>query len=246
MPSYDSFARFYDGLMEDAEYGKRCEYILELAKRFNHKMGRTLDLACGTGSLTRELKKQGVDVFGVDASVDMLTEAMQKSVEEELDIFFVNQEMQSLDLGEQVDTCVCTLDSLNHIVDIDELRQAFCGVSQSLRQGGLFVFDVNTVYKHREVLGDNAFVFENDEVFCAWQNELCEDNVVNIYLDFFENDGEAYYRYQENFSERAYSDEQLRALLQNAGFEVVGVYDDLSFEPPKSTSQRVIYAVRKI
>lgn len=92
MPSYDSFARFYDGLMEDAEYGRRCEYILELAKRLHHKMGRTLDLACGTGSLTRELKKRGVDVFGVDASVDMLTEAMQKSVEEELDIFYVNQQ----------------------------------------------------------------------------------------------------------------------------------------------------------
>lgn len=246
MPSYDSFARFYDGLMEDAEYGRRCEYILELAKRLHHKMGRTLDLACGTGSLTRELKKRGVDVFGVDASVDMLTEAMQKSVEEELDIFYVNQEMQALDLGEQVDTCVCTLDSLNHIVEAEELLQAFCKVSQALRRKGLFVFDVNTVYKHREVLGDNAFVIENDEVFCAWQNELCENDIVNIYLDFFENDGEAYYRYQENFCERAYSDEQLRALLKEADFEVVGVYDDLTFESPKSTSQRVIYAVRKI
>ena len=246
MPGYNSFARFYEGLMEDAEYKKRCDYILELSRRFCHDMGRTLDLACGTGSLTRELKKCGVDVFGVDSSADMLTEAMQKNFEDELDILYVNQEMQNLDLGQTVDACVCTLDSLNHITDIDVLQQVFCRIGEFMESGGLLIFDVNTVYKHREILADNAFVFENDEVFCAWQNELEENDVVNIYLDFFEKDGEVYHRYQENFTERAYSRECLDKLLKNAEFEVLAVYDDLSFEAPESTSQRLIYAAKKI
>lgn len=245
MPGYNSFARFYDGLMEDAEYGKRCDYILESAKRLNHKMGRTLDLACGTGSLTRELKKHGIDVFGVDASADMLTEAMQKNYDEQTDIFYVNQEMQSLDLGEMIDTCVCTLDSINHITDADVLQQAFCRLSEHMESGGLFIFDVNTIYKHREVLADNAFVAENEDVFCAWQNELDEDDTVNIYLDFFERDGEAYHRFQECFSERAYSQEQLQNMLKNAGFETVEFYDDLSFDAPKNDSQRIICVATK-
>ncbi len=243
--SYNSFARFYDGLMEDAEYKKRCDYIIELANRHNHDLGRTLDLACGTGSLTRELKKSGVDVFGADMSIDMLTEAMQKNSENGLDIFYINQSMQELDLGEEIDTCVCTLDSLNHIVDIDELQEAFCAVAGHLSENGMFIFDVNTVYKHQEVLGDNAFVFENDSVFCAWQNELDEDNIVNIYLDFFEENNGVYERFSESFCERAYSDSELRELIDNAGLTVVGVYDDLSFDSPREKSERVIYAVTK-
>ncbi len=245
MSSYNSFAKFYEGLMEDAEYKKRCDYILEIAKRFNHKLGKTLDLACGTGSLTRELKKCGVDVFGVDVSIDMLTEAMQKNIEDGFDIFYVNQSMQELELGEKIDTCTCTLDSLNHIIELDELQQVFYNVSNALNDGGLFIFDVNTVYKHREILGDNAFVFENEDVFCAWQNELDEDDVVNIYLDFFEEQDGVYRRFSESFCERAYSDSVLRSLLGNASLEVLAEYDDLSFEQPKDCSQRTIYVVKK-
>ena len=107
MASYVSFAQFYDGLMEDANYSERCDYILEIAKRHNHKMGITLDLACGTGSLTRLLKKKGVDVYGADASAEMLSEAMQRSFEDELDILFLRQRMRSLDLYASTSALKC-------------------------------------------------------------------------------------------------------------------------------------------
>ena len=107
MPSYLSFARFYDGLMQDACYEKRCDYILKLAESFGHDMGITLDLACGTGTLTRLLKKRGVDVFGIDYSMEMLSEAMQSASEEGLDILFLRQKMQSIDLYGTINTCVC-------------------------------------------------------------------------------------------------------------------------------------------
>lgn len=244
MPSYFSFARFYDSLMEDARYEDRCAYILELAKRHNHEMGITLDLACGTGTLTRLLAQNGVDVFGIDASTEMLSEAMQKSSEQGLDILYLRQKMQKLDLYGTINTCICTLDSINHMTSIDDVAKTLDRIGLFMDNGGLFVFDMNTVYKHRKILADNTFVYENDRVFCVWQNSLGDNNVVNIDLDFFEEEDGAYYRSSESFSERAYSDEQIQKMLSAAGFEVEGVYGDLSFEKPQDDEQRVIYAAR--
>ena len=128
MPSYLSFARFYDGLMQDACYEKRCDYILKLAESFGHDMGITLDLACGTGTLTRLLKKRGVDVFGIDYSMEMLSEAMQSASEEGLDILFLRQKMQSIDLYGTINTCVCTLDSINHLTKIEDVDKNYLTV----------------------------------------------------------------------------------------------------------------------
>lgn len=244
MPSYVSFAQFYDGLMEDANYKERCDYILELAKRHNHEMGLTLDLACGTGSLTRELCRRDVDVYGIDASSEMLCEAMQKSMEEGLDILFLRQKMQELNLYGTINTCICTLDSINHMTRVEDVRKTFDRVGLFMDNDGLFVFDVNTVYKHQEVLADNTFVLENDKVYCVWQNSLEDECIVNITLDFFEKEDGVYYRSGESFSERAYSDEILCNLLAEAGFEVEAVYGDMSFEKPKTDEQRAIYVAR--
>ena len=106
MAGYEFFASYYDGLMQNVEYEKRCEYLLNIAKRHNHNMGITLDLACGTGCLTRELKKSGVDVYGIDSSAEMLSEAMMRTTEAELDILYLRQKMQSIDL---YGTRVCIL-----------------------------------------------------------------------------------------------------------------------------------------
>ena len=246
MKSYGSFAKFYDGLMKDADYERRCEYLLQLLKRHNHEAGITLDLACGTGSLTRLLAEKGIDVYGVDSSEDMLSEAMQRAYEKGLNILYLKQKMQSLDLYGTINTCICTLDSINHLTDIDDVKKTFDRVGLFMDDDGLFVFDVNTLYKHRKILCDNTFVFENDEVFCVWQNSLEENDTVNITVDFFEEEEEVYYRSAENFSERAYSDSQIRELLSNAGFSVEAVYGDLSFDPPEETEQRVIYVARMV
>ena len=245
MESYNSFAEYYDELMEDARYPERCRYLLALAKRFDHPMGKTLDLACGTGSLTLELKQSGVDVFGADGSIEMLSEAMQKALDRGEHILFVNQDMRAPALAETIDTCVCTLDSLNHLTDTADVQQTFDGVARFMNAGGLFVFDVNTVYKHTQVLANNVFVLENERVFCAWQNFLRENYIVDIALDFFEARDDVYVRSSEDFSERAYTDAELKEMLNNAGFEVLAVFGDLSFEPPAADEQRAVYIARK-
>lgn len=246
MDSYGEFASFYDALTENAEYKKRAEYIVKTLKGFNHDMGVTLDLACGTGSITLELAGMGVDVFGADASSDMLTVAYDKASEAGLNILFLCQKMQELELPEKIDTCVCTLDSINHLTDINDVRETFKRVSRFMNKGGFFLFDVNTVYKHNAVLADNTFVYDIDEVFCVWENSLKENNIVDICLNFFVPEGDLYDRFEENFSERAYTDAQLREMLLDAGFELRACFGDISELPPEEEEERVIYIAEKI
>ena len=221
--AYETFADYYDKLTANAEYQKRADYILEVLKKHNHTPGLTLDLACGTGSLTLELKKRGVDIYGVDASADMLSVALQKASDADEQILFLRQKMQNLDLYGTIDTCVCTLDSINHITDKSVLQKAFKKVSLFMNKGGIFMFDANTVYKHDHILADNVFVFDTDEVYCVWQNTPLEDNMVEISLDFFIPEGENYYRVTENFTEKAYTVEDLTSMLEEAGFSLEAV-----------------------
>ena len=244
--SYGVFAGFYDGLTRNVDYAEKADYLCEIFRRFGHTPGETLDLACGTGSLTLELKKRGVDVFGADASYEMLTQAQQKAFENELEIMFIRQKMQSLELFGEIDTCVCTLDSLSHLQGESELKKAFERVSYYLTDGGLFVFDVNTPYKHENILGNNTFVYDTDEVFLVWQNTFREsDCSVKIELDFFEPRGKLYTRESESFREFAYPLERLRELLDECSFDVLAVYDDTTFGQPKETSQRITVAARR-
>ena len=245
--SYSFFASCYDALTENVGYSERADYLISLFENMGHEPGVVLDLACGTGTLTLELKKRGIDIFGADASADMLSQAQSKAYENGLEIMFIHQKMQSLELPGLVDTIICTLDSVNHITREAELIRAFERVSMHLADDGLFVFDANTVYKHREILGNNCYIYDTDEVFCAWQNNYDpKDNSVLITLDFFEPYGDKYIRGTEQFSERAYLREEMSDMLRKAGLEIVCIFGDLTFEPPAETEQREIYIVRKI
>lgn len=246
MGAYASFARYYDALTRNVEYTRRADYLCEILKREEHQSGITLDLACGTGSLTIELAKRGFDVYGVDGSMEMLSEAQQKAAEEEMELLFLCQQMQRLDLYGTVDTVFCVLDSLNHITSPKELQKALDRVSLFMAPDALFVFDVNTLYKHRHILADNTFVYDTEEVFCVWQNTLdVKTDKVQITLDFFEREGTVYYRSSEHFSERAYSHEELAEMLRNAGLDLLHVYGDMSFDAPAEDCQRAVYVVRK-
>ncbi len=246
MSAYSYFAGFYDALTGNVEYDKKADYLMELFERHGHAPGLTLDLACGTGTLTLELSRRGVDIFGADASADMLSIAQQKFDEDERHTLFLCQRMQALELYSSINTCICTLDSINHLPSRKAVTDTFRRIAKYLEDDGLLVFDCNTVYKHREILGDNCYIYDNEKVFCAWQNSYFEkDNRVIITLDFFEPDGKLYRRYSEQFSERAYTREEMTDMLDQAGLFAEAVYDDMSFDEPKPDSQREIFVVRK-
>ena len=245
--SYSCFSLYYDSLTENVCYKERADYLMELCRCHNHEWGTTLDLACGTGSLTLELYKKGIDIFGADSSSDMLSEAQQKSYENNAQIMYICQKMQELELYGGIDTCICTLDSINHLTEPEDVRKTFERVSEYMSVGGLFIFDVNTIYKHRTVLGNNCFIYDMDEVFCAWQNELDEKtDTVRIILDFFTPDGEAYRRESEEFCERAYSDLDITNWLEKAGFSVKAVYEDMTFNIPTETCERKFFVAERI
>ncbi len=245
MKSYSVFAQFYDELTANVEYSKRAEYLLELMKRLGHDPGLTLDLACGTGSLTLELYRKGVDIYGIDGSVEMLSEARMKCAEAGADILFLCQKMQSIDLYGTVDTVLCTLDSLNHLKNGEELQKVFSKVSFFMNPGGYFLFDMNTLYKHQKVLGNETYVYDTENVYCVWQNRCHKNGKVDIQLDFFQPEGEVYVRSTECFSEQAYPVDEILERLAKAEFCDVQVFDELTFEPPKMDSQRLVFAAKK-
>ncbi len=244
MSNYDVIARFYDRFTQDVDYDARTQYISELLKQSEIGCKTVLDLACGTGSFTVRLSQLGYDMIGVDNSEDMLSVARMKS--ESGDILWLCQEGEELDLYGDIDCAICTLDSVNHIIDFDELVRVFKRVSLFMNRGGRFVFDVNTAYKHRIVLGDNSFVWEDDGVFCAWQNEYDEEtNIVNIQLDFFVECGDGYERETQFITERAYSRQELCQALEMSGFELVCEYEDMTFDAPSECAERIFYVARK-
>ena len=205
-----------------------------------------LDLAAALAEL--KAIRAILDSPALEESRRQEQQAKEKADELGLDILFLCQKMENIDLYGTIDTCICTLDSINHLVKKEKVQKTFDKVSLFMNKGGYFLFDVNSLYKHQQVLGNNTFVYDTDDVFCVWQNSLSENNVVNIQLDFFcamEN-GKDYRRYSENFSERAYSHEEIEEMLHNSGFETAAVYGDLSFEPPKPEEQRIIYVARKV
>lgn len=245
---YSAFAGFYDELTGNISYEERARYFDSIIKEFKTEGPILLDLACGTGSLSVELSRLGYDVIGVDNSADMLSVALEKKYEAEQDILFLCQDMTALDLYGTVDTTVCALDSINHVTDPQQVREIFKGVSLFTVPGGLFLFDVNSPYKHHKVLGNNTFVYDCDSVYCVWQNELDENNdTVHISLDFFAYDEETdtYSRSSEQFSERSYEPAWLEALLDETGFDLLAVYGDDSRDAPKEDTQRLIYVARK-
>ena len=236
---YEDFAQFYDELTQNADFTQRAEYIHSLLKNNGATDGILLDLACGTGTLAVEFEKKGYSVIGVDTSVAMLSVARDKAEENQSNILWLCQDMTELDLYGTIDCCICTLDSLNHLIDEEDFVDAVSKVSLFMNPGGVFVFDVNTEYKHREILGDNSFVYETEDVFCVWQNQTDQDLITDIQLDFFVADGENYYRTTEEFSERAYSTDFIKNTLEKCGFENIHFYEELTNEAPKNDTQRI-------
>ncbi len=243
---YESFARFYDKLTANVDYDGVAELVHKLVQQYADYKEVILDLACGTASLSERLALKGYDVVGVDSSPEMLEIAQQRLDGKDLPVTLLWQDMTELDLYGAVDCTVCLLDSLNHLKDKKQLQKAFERVAMFTCDGGLFVFDLNTEYKHRQVLADNAFNYDLDGLFCAWQNELSDNGDVHIYLDFFEKQRDGrYLRSSDDFFEILFDDGFIESELAKNGFELIGKFEDFSLEQVKPTSQRVLWVCKK-
>lgn len=243
--SYVSFASLYDSLTYDVDYRARTEYVEELFKSFSDiPVSSVLDLACGTGTVSVLLNDRGYEVIGVDASEEMLAQARRKQGDR--DILFLQQEMTDFELYGTVDAVVCLLDSVNYVLEYDDLLKCFKWVNNYLNPGGVFVFDINTAHKLENVLAGNIFNDEHDNIFYSWENYFDSDEkICEFDINFFVKDGSRYKRFNEIHYERAYSDREIKTLVKKAGLELVAVYDDLTRQPPHKTSEKVFYIAKK-
>ncbi|MBQ6212184.1 MAG: class I SAM-dependent methyltransferase [Ruminococcus sp.] len=249
MSGYSAFARYYDELTANIDYRKRGEYFHSIIKRFKTtKDNILLDLACGTGSISEVMAGLGYDVIGVDNSDEMLGIAIDKKFDSGLNIQYLCQDMRKLDMFGTIDVTICALDSINHLASLEDVRKVFEGVAFFSEQDGLFLFDVNTPYKHRVVLANHTFTYETENVYCVWENTLNPETLeVKMNLEFFEREENGLYsRSSDCFSERAFSEADIEGLLEECGFELLGKYGDDTFEMPVSDSQRIVYAARCI
>lgn len=242
MCGYGEFAAAYDLLTFNVPYDEIADYYAEiLCKMTSGK--RLLDMGCGTGSLTVRLAERGFKVIGQDASPEMLSVAAGKSSE----VMWICQNMEETDIGGEVDAVISTLDSVNHLDGREAFLNCFRQAAECLPGGGVFVFDVNTVYKHREILGNNTFIYDVDGVYCVWQNSFdLADNGVDIELDlFFENENGTYSRGGESFREIAFSKDEYCQMLEKAGFEVVNILEYLTYNIPKDDSEKLLISAKK-
>jgi len=232
--------------MDDVDYKKWADYIEDIFKSNNLKPELVLDLGCGTGSFSIEMARRGYNMIGIDLSTDMLSCASEKAHNEGLDILFLNQNMSCFELYGTVDAIVCLMDSINYITDKRDLRRLFKLVVNYLNPGGLFIFDINSVYKFEKVLGNNVFYSIDDEITYIWQNKYDrKSKICEFDLTFFIKDGEVYNRYDELHYERAYSIDEFSKIISASGLKLRGIYNSLTFRPPAEKSERIFFVCKK-
>ena len=243
MPHYFTLADYYDSFTGNVDYGRRADFLVGIFSKTSVSEA-VLDAGCGTGMMSRLLMDRGFDVIGVDNSPEMLSVAREKNPEQLL----LCQDITELDLYGTVQGAVCLQDTLNHLDSVDQVEKAIARISLFLEEGFCFVFDVNTAYKHRNVLADNAFVFENDKAFCVWRNDYnAADGSVRILLDVFSlESGEKYLRSSESFREILISETEMAGILSRNGLKIEIVLDGDTLDEVRDDSQRLLYVTRKI
>lgn len=241
MEAYTGFAAVYDTFMDDVPYGEWGEYIYQLLREYGIEQGLILDLGCGTGSLTEILAMKGYDMIGVDYSQEMLQIAMEKRIRSQLDILYLHQDMREFELYGTVGAVISICDSVNYIVDYEDLKSVFALVNNYLDPEGLFIFDFNTVYKYEVLLADNTIAEDRDDHSFIWENYYDQETMINEYALslFIREEKDQFRKYQEIHYQRAYTLEQITRALTESGLIFVAAYDAFTKEHPSQQSERI-------
>lgn len=243
--NYGEFAIIYDKLInEDIDYNKIAKRIFQICEEYNINRKDYLDLACGTGNVAINIADSFEDSCAVDLSEDMLTIAYDKFQQNNINCQFLCQNMSELSLGKKFDLITCVLDSTNYIVEDEDIQNYFKAVSNHLKDDGIFIFDINSYYKITQILGNNIYTYDNDDIFYVWENQL-EDDVVNMFLTFFVKDKNGYRRFDEEHTERGYTESQIEELLENANLQVIKKFDGYNDKEVNDLSERILYIVKK-
>lgn len=265
MEAYTDFAQVYDELMDDIPYEEWCAFLLGIFRRYGvgdaavteadletvdeklrQERNTVLDLGCGTGTLTELLAREGYDMIGVDNAEEMLRIAMEKRERSGLDILYLLQDMRELELYGTVGAVVSVCDSLNYLLDEEDIVQTFDRVNNYLYPQGIFIFDFNTVYKYQTIIGDATIAENREDCSFIWENYYHEDEEINEYdLTVFVAEDLLFRRFQEVHYQRGYRLSQMKALLERAGLEFLEAMDADTHGEVRRESERVYVVARK-
>lgn len=262
MEAYTDFAGVYDTFMDDTPYQEWADFLAQLIEKYgiskpvrdkeqgilDSERNLVLDLGCGTGTLTELLYQKGYDMIGVDLSQEMLNIALEKKEKSGSEILYLCQDMRELDLFSTVGTVISVCDSVNYLLENDEVEETFGLVNNYLYPGGIFLFDFNTVYKYEQVIGDTTIAENRDDCSFIWENYYHEEDRVNEYdLTIFvkEKKEELFRRFTETHFQRGYTLEEMKGFVERAGMEFVLALDADTHKAPIETSERIYVIARE-
>ena len=245
--AYGEFARVYDMFQDNVDYEAWGRWLKQQLASRGITDGLVLELGCGTGTMTELLAEAGYDMIGVDNSEEMLAEAMEKRVESGHDILYLLQNMQKFELYGTVRAVVSVCDSMNYITEEEDLEHVFSLVNNYLDPQGIFLFDMNTIYKYQTMIGDTTIAENRDEGSFIWENSYDEETGINTYelTLFIPREDGLYEKDEEIHYQRAYSLEKIRELIEKAGLTFVAVYDAYTLDPPREDSERLTFVVKE-
>lgn len=248
MDAYTSFASVYDTFMDNIPYEEWAEYLIGLLNEYGIHDGLVADLGCGTGNMTELLSAAGYDMIGIDNAEEMLEIAMEKKAASGKDILYLLQDMREFELYGTVGAIVSICDSMNYITEEEDLREVFRLVNNYLDPKGIFIFDFNTEYKYKDVLGDQTIAEDREDCSFIWDNYYYEEEKMNEYeLSLFIREGNdgLYRKYQETHYQRAYELKTIQKLIEASGLEYITAYDAFTKDAPNEKSERIYVIARE-
>lgn len=255
MEAYTDFASVYDTFMDETPYEEWANFLQQLIKEYgisqpvrdDSEKNLVLDLGCGTGTLTELLYRKGYDMIGVDFSQEMLNIAMNKKEKSGSDILYLCQDMRELDLYSTIGTVISACDSVNYLLEDEEVVETFRLVNNYLYPGGVFIFDFNTVYKYEQVIGDTTIAENREDCSFIWDNFYHEEECINEYdlTIFVKEENELFRKFTETHYQRGYTLNEMKMFIEEAGLQFVKAIDADTHKAPTEESERIYVIARE-
>lgn len=242
---YTYISQVYDDMI-DIDYLKWKNFIKEYFEKnkIDIKNKTCLELGCGTGNMTLELIKLGFVVSALDISEDMLAVAYNKVKQQNYNINFINGNMIDINFNNKFDNVFAFCDGYNYILDEEDLLKSFTDVYTHLKEDGQFIFDVSTKNKLENVIGNESFTLNKEDLCYIWDNYY-EKDLIEMYISFFVKEGSLYRRFDEVHFQKAYDIDYIKRILERVGFKSIKVYDDYENLPVNENSLRAVFIARK-
>lgn len=255
--AYETLAFIYDKLMDDIDYEQWAAYLHEQLQKHDCPGNRLLDLGCGTGNITIPLAQKGYDITAIDLSAEMLAQAKAKTdtlrnAGKSLSIDWQAQDMTALELYDDdnfllYDGVIATFDAFNYILEPEALQFLLQDLADYMNDDGILIFDIQTPYKLRKYLGNNIYTLHREDVEYMWENQFdTEEQICQMDITFFlRQENGLYQKVTESHTERVYEPDLLQLWLNLSGFDVLGIYQELSELPLEEESHRAVFVAKR-